>query len=494
MKHLNVRAARGMMPASPIVMPARPIRLAIVGLLCLGPFLAEGGQSPARGEGDQLPADTGGALAPAHIGRAQAPALAGSGQPPESRVSATDAEVAKASAAAARRPQSDEAWVNLGDAFMQKGRETADTAYYSKAENAYRKALDLNAKSVEAMVGMAWVNGGRHEFEASIDWSRKVLAIDPKNPAAFGLIGDAAVEMGDYDEAFDQYQKMLDIKPDLSSYGRSAHLLQITGDTRRATWLMMKGVAAGSPYAENTAWCRSQVALIYFAEGAYVPAEQVLEEGLKNLPNDYRLLAAMGRVKAAKKDYAAAIQYYRKAIEIAPQQDTVAALGDLYQLTGQTEEMKNQYALVDSIARLNKANGVKGDMLTAKFYADHDMHLEEALKMEEEEYATRKNVYVADTLAWCYFKNGRIEEAKKYIRLALKQKTPEALFRFHQGIIYEKAGDEALAQQSFYEALSLSPNFDPIWAPVAQQRLLEIGAARKTSQAGAVPKKALTAP
>jgi len=96
------------------------------------------------------------------------------------------------------------------------------------------------------MTGMAWVNGGRHEFEASIDWSRKVLAMDPKNPAAYGLIGDAAVEMGDYDEAYDQYQKMLDIKPDLSSYGRSAHLLQITGDTRRATWLMMKGVAAGS--------------------------------------------------------------------------------------------------------------------------------------------------------------------------------------------------------------------------------------------------------
>jgi tetratricopeptide (TPR) repeat protein len=403
--------------------------------------------------------------------------------------STTDAEVAKASAVTARRPDSDAAWVNLGEAFMQKGRETADTGYYSKAEHAYRKALDLNAKSIDAMVGMAWVNGGRHEFEASIDWSMKVLAIDPKNPAAFGLIGDAAVEIGDYDEAFDQYQKMLDIKPDLSSYGRSAHLLQITGDNRRAVWLMMKGVAAGSPFAENTAWCRSQVALIYLAEGAYLPAEQVLEEGLKYLPTDYRLLAAMGRVKAAKKDYTAAIEYYRKAIEIAPQQDSVAALGDLYQLTGQTEEMKRQYALVESIARLNKANGVKGDMLTAKFYADHDIHLEEALKMEEEEYRTRKNVYVADTLAWCYFKNGRMEEAKKYIRLALKQNTPEALFRFHKGMIYAKAGDAAVAQQAFYEALSLSPNFDPVWVPLAERRLQELGVERSAIPAAAVSSK-----
>ena len=393
--------------------------------------------------------------------------------------SASDAEVAKASAAAARRPESDAAWVNLGDAFMQKARETADSAYYTRAEHAYRKALDINAKCVDAMAGMAWVNGGRHEFEASIDWSMKVLAIDPKNPAAYGLIGDAAVEMGDYDEAFDQYQKMLDSKPDLSSYGRSAHLLQITGDTRRATWLMMKGVAAGGPYAENTAWCRSQVALIYYSEGAYVPAEQVLDEGLKYLPNDYHLLSVMGKVKAAKQDYAAAIEYFKKASEIAPQQDIVAALGDLYGLTGQTELMKRQYALVESIGRLNKANGVKGDMLTAKFYADHDMKLEEALKMAQEEYATRKNVYAADTLAWCYFKSGRIEDAKKYIRLALKQNTPEALFRFHKGMIYGKAGDQGVAQQAFYEALSLSPNFDPIWAPVAQRRLQELGESRK---------------
>ena len=405
---------------------------------------------------------------------------------PVMAASATDAEISKASADTVRRPQSDSVWVSLGDAFMQKARETADSAYYTRSEHAYRKALDLNPKCVDAMAGMAWVNGGRHEFEASIDWSKKVLAIDPKNTAAYGLIGDAAVEMGDYDEAFDQYQKMLDIKPDLSSYGRSAHLLQITGDTRRATWLMMKGVAAGSPYAENTAWCRAQVGLIYLSQGAYVPAEQALEEGLKKRPNDYHLLAVMGKVKAAKKDYPAAIEYYRKASEIAPQQDIVAALGDLYRLTGQTEEAKKQYALVESIARLNKANGVKGDMLTARFYADHDVKLEEALKMAQEEYSTRKNVYAADTLAWCYFKSGRLDEAKRYIRLALKQNTPEALFRFHKGMIYLQAGVPAAAQQAFYEALSLSPNFDPLLAPVAEHLLQELGSAPKAVQTAAV--------
>ena len=388
---------------------------------------------------------------------------------------ASDLEVTKAAADAAKRPESEDAWVRLGDAFMQKVRETADAGYYARAEGAYRKALARNPKCADALAGMAWVNGGRHEFEASIEWARKVLAVDSKYTAAYGLIGDADVEMGDYDDAYEQYQKMLDLHPDLSSYGRSGHLLQVMGDTRKASWFMGKAIKAGSPYAENTAWCRSQLALILFAEGAYVPAEQVLEEGLRKLPNDYRMLAAMGKVKAARKDYAAAIDNYKKAVAIAPLQDVVAALGDLYQLTGQAEEASRQYALVETIAKLNKANGVRGDGLTAKFYADHDRNLEEALRMAQEEYKTRKNVYAADTLAWCYYKNGQLNEARKYISTALRHKTPEALFYFHKGMIYAKAGDQRVARNALYQALSISPDFDPVQAKIAMQAVDDLG-------------------
>jgi tetratricopeptide (TPR) repeat protein len=401
---------------------------------------------------------------------------------------ATDAEVSKAAAIAAQQPSNDQAWVRFGDVLMQKGRETADAAYCSRAENAYRKALALNSKRLEALIGMAWVNGVRHEFESSIAWAQKALAIDPKSTAAYGLIGDAASEMGDYDRAFNQYQKMLDLHPDLSSYSRSAHLLHITGDTQRASWLMQKAIQAGSPYGENTAWCRSQLALIFFAQGAYVPAQQLLEEGIRQTPNDYRLLAAMGKVKAALKDYPSSIEFYGRSVAIAPQQDVVAALGDVYTVAGKPEEAKKEYALVESIARLNKANGVRGDMLTAKFYADHDRNLPEALTMAEEEYKTRKNVYQADTLAWCYYKNGRIPEALQYIQIALSRKTPEASFYFHKGMIYAKAGDTSAAKIVLYQSLSINPNFDTLQSPVAMQTIAELGSQPSPVQSASLSK------
>jgi tetratricopeptide (TPR) repeat protein len=398
------------------------------------------------------------------------------------RRSASDAQIEHWAAQIKEKPKDDAAWTSLGDADMQKARETADLSYYGRAEQAYRQALVVNPKRVEAMIGLAWVNGGRHEFERSQEWAHKALALDPQNNEAYGLIGDADVEMGNYDAAFQDYQKMLDIRPDLASYSRGAHLLHLSGDIRKAAWLMDKAIKAGGPYAENTAWCRAQLALIAFSNGGYWGADQVLTDALKHNPNNYHLLAAMGRVKAAEKQYDAAIDSYRKAIAIAPQIDAVVALGDLYTVTGKTVEAAQQYALVETIDKLNKANGVRGDMQIALFYANHDRNLPEALRMAEEEYQTRKNVYAADALAWCYYKNGRYTDAKRMIDAALSRKTPEAMFLFHKGMIDARLGDEQAARQTLYEALSLSTNFHPIYAAQAVAKVNELGAHRVSAK------------
>ena len=76
------------------------------------------------------------------------------------------------------------------------------------------------------------------------------------------------------------------------------------------------------------------MALMHFAQGSYLSAYQLLAQGLKETPDNYHLLAAMGRVKAGLKDFPAAIEYYKRAQEIVPQHEVVVALGDLYTLQG----------------------------------------------------------------------------------------------------------------------------------------------------------------
>jgi tetratricopeptide (TPR) repeat protein len=395
---------------------------------------------------------------------------------PTGRVAA-DADKAVATWAARARltPDSAGAWTELADALMQKARETADASYYAHADRAYAKALELEPNSGTALAGRAWVAGCRHEFEQSAAWAEKAIAAAPDQPAAHGLLGDARMEMGDYEAAGEHYQKMLDLRPDQSSYSRGAVWLFATGDVRKATWLMGKAAGAGSPYAENTAWCRAQLALMHFHTGALLPAEQLVEQALTETPANVHLLAVAGRVKAARGDYPAAIELYRKAAAVAPQHDTLVALADLYRLTGKPADAEEQDALVEATHRLNQASGVRGDSQLARFYADRGRNLQEALALAEEEYKSRKTIAVADTLAWCLYKNGRLEEARKAAEKALRYKTPDASIRFHAGMIAAKLGDRPQAQLHLYQALSLNPHFHPIDAKTAADTLAELG-------------------
>src|SRR4030095_6228020 len=53
----------------------------------------------------------------------------------------------------------------LGDAFMQKARETADSAYYRRAELAFERARALDATDVSATMRLSQVHGARHELD-----------------------------------------------------------------------------------------------------------------------------------------------------------------------------------------------------------------------------------------------------------------------------------------------------------------------------------------
>ncbi len=375
-----------------------------------------------------------------------------------------------------RERQDRAAWTALGDALMQKARETADASYYGRAEEAFARARALDAAHGDALVGLAWVQSARHEFEKSIEWAQKALALDATNAAAYALLGDAALEMGDYDLAAEHYQKMLDLRPDISAYSRTAHFLFVIGDVRRAAWLMDRAITAGGPYPENVAWCRAQLALMHLATGNLVAAEQIVDSATARTPNNYHVLFAQGRVRAARGSYAGAIESYRRASAIAPQYEVVVALGRLYTVTDDPKRAEQQWALVETIDRLNRANGVTGDVQIARFLADRDRHLPEAVTIAEREFKRRPNVFVADALAWAYYKNGRYADARRLAAKALAHHTPDASFLFHAGMIHAKLGDRATAQRQLAQALSLNPAFDPIDAPLAAATLAELGA------------------
>jgi tetratricopeptide (TPR) repeat protein len=366
------------------------------------------------------------------------------------------------------------AWTDLGDLLAQEYRNSGDTAYYSHAEAAYRRALKLDPRKVDAMTGLAWVFGGRHMFLESTEWARRALDIEPDNRAAYGISGDAALEQGDYELALDHYRRMTELRPDLASWSRGAHLLWMTGSVSRAIALMQMAIRSGAPFAENTAWCRARLAMMFFHDGALVPASQTIEAALAGAPNNTQVLLAAGRIAAARGDLAGAERYYQTMLKGGPNLEALVALCDLSMARGDKAAAEEFYAKVEALHSANVAAGVHDHTTIAKFYADHDRHLAQALVLAEQHKLTR-NVQEADILAWVYFKNGDRARAVEFMKLALSQNTPDPDMQFHAGMIAAQAGDRVSAQKHLQAALAMNPRFHPVFADVAAKTLNELG-------------------
>lgn len=398
----------------------------------------------------------------------------------------SDKEIAKWKQRLGKKPDDAGLWLNLGDALMQKARETANHQYYDWAEKAYHQSLVLSPEKSDAMTGLAWVCGERHQFPESIAWGEKAIAINAKDEAAYGLIGDAQIELGDYKGAFKSYQQMLDIRPDLASYSRGANLLYLTGDTRKGMWLMTKAIKAGGAYGENTAWCSAKLAEMLVGEGAVVPAESILKDAAKIAPNNYYVLAAMGKVQTARGNYPEAIALYQKAVAIAPQHAGLVALGDLYTVTGQKDKAEETFALVERMHEEHKKYGNGDELYMARFFAEHDRQLPRALAIAQMHQDT-KNAVNADTVAWCYYKNNKLPEAKAQIKRALTAAAPDAPVLFHAGMICARLGERPVAQKYLYQALSRNPYFSLMDATVAVDTLKTLGNTPPAMPPGGVP-------
>jgi tetratricopeptide (TPR) repeat protein len=373
-------------------------------------------------------------------------------------------------------------WIQTGAALAQLQRDSEDPRYFDAAEAVYAEALRLTPKSIDALAGIAWVTGGKHQFDQSIGWANQALAVDPQCIEAFGILGDAALELGDYDMAFENYQKMADLRPDLSSWSRGAHLLWLTGETNKAKTLMGKAIGAGAPFAENTAWCRIRMATMLFHEGAIRPAEETIRPLLEAGSKNSHLLLLTARIAGAKDDLTVAEKHYRTLLEAGPNQQAYAGLGDLMTAKGNAENAEKFYLKVEDLHASHMKDGVHDHGFMAKFLADNNRNLLEALRMAEERKLT-KNVQEADTLAWVYYKNGMLPQAIAAMKRALSHNTPDPEMHYHAGMIASAYGDLTSAKKHLERSLAMNPNFSLIQAPLAVKALEQLDQKKSITQA-----------
>ena len=371
-------------------------------------------------------------------------------------------------------PNNGQAATMLGQAYLQKARETGDPSYYPKADELFSKAWKLDNKDFAAATGLGTLALARHDFADGLTWGQRAHAINPYYPPAFGVMGDALVELGRYDEAVATIQQMVDLRPDLTSFSRVSYIRELKGDVPGAVDAMQRAAEAGSGRAENLAWAQAQLGNLAFNQGDLDGAKARYDDSLRTVDSYVYGQAGLAKVAAAKGDYTTAISLYQTAIRTMPLPEFVIALGDVYSAAGQPDAANQQYALVDAMTQLYTNNGVDTDVEMALFRADHDRDLDQALMLAQAGYERRPSIKAADVLAWTLYKTGNYAEAQKYSQEALKLGTKDALMLYHAGMIEAALGNTDVAIKDLQSALTINPYFSVRFAPVAKSTLFQL--------------------
>ncbi len=372
------------------------------------------------------------------------------------------------------------AFNKLSGYYLQRMRETGDAKYLDLASRAAQSSIKiLPAESnAGALSALAQVEFAAHNFTAARDHAIQLVSNDPRKSQPYLILGDALIELGDYERATEVFGQ-------IQAVGGGG----IAGETRLARFDMLRGKSDKARYRlenvlalaiqevprdrETIAWCRSQLGELALSLGNYEDAERRYREALADFPDYYRAVAGLARALAARGDMASATTEAERAVRVLPDPSFVALLGDIYRASGKEKEAQAQYALVEQIARLNDSSGVLYNRQLALFYADHEMNPEQAYKLASKEYEVRRDIYGADAVAWTALKAGRVSVAQKTIREALRLGTQDARLFYHAGMIARAAGDRDEARQYLKRAVDLSPEFDPLQAPLARKALQE---------------------
>jgi tetratricopeptide (TPR) repeat protein len=383
----------------------------------------------------------------------------------------TDERIAALSKQSAARPSDLHTQNLLAKAYIQKMRETVDFGYLDRASRIVDDVIARDASNFEAVRLRSEIGMERHEFQRVAEYSEEITKLAPNDPWSWGMLGDASMELARYPQAKQAYEKMLALRPDLSSYNRVAYYQFVMGHAEVAIGLMRNAISGGSDSPENTAWCLADLGSMQFKVGKLKDAEASFRQALAEFPNYYPAFAGLGRIHAAQDKFDLAIENYKKAQAAVPMPEYAAALDAIYARLGKPAEAKKQRDLIDVIEKMGRAGNEKTNRNLALIFADEDRDLDRALELVQNEIAVRPDVYTNDALAWVLYKLKKYEAADAASRKAVGLGTPEPMFYFHAGTVALALGRKQEARADLEKALALNPAFDVVHAAAARETL-----------------------
>jgi len=281
--------------------------------------------------------------------------------------------------------------IELSELYLQKVMVTADPSYYEKINILLDSAEKIDPTNSDIFALRASVEIGKHHFAEGKALAEKAITLNGSNRLAFGLLGDANIELGKYEEAVDAFQKMIDIRPEYSSYIRIAYLRELYGDINGAKDMLELAIKTGSSIKANISFAHVELGKLYMRENLDMAKTHFISanEIVQNYPP---ALEGLGKVAFFNKNYDEAIEYFTRAYDILPIVQYASDIGDVYIAMGNDKKAKQYYTLALLAFEKSSGGGVNNDLEESQFLSERNLEPKKALEKAKKAYADRLNV------------------------------------------------------------------------------------------------------
>jgi Flp pilus assembly protein TadD len=310
----------------------------------------------------------------------------------------------------------------LALAYARRARETSSHDWYVKGEETLAKLPPAQRQVFEVRKTDAWLQLGQHRFQKAYGLAKALVKQTPDDVQAYGLLADAAVEIGRYDEAEKAVQWMLDIRPgNVPAFTRAAYLRELFGDEEGAIELMQKAYQRTlETEVEDRAWILTHIGHLETRRARFAEAERALQGALKLFPDYHYALARLANLRSLQGRYADAAALFAKRYAAADHPENLYDLAVAERLAGQTKKARASFIAFEKAALKESGGEDNANHELTAYYLNVAGSPKQALKIAQAEFERRQDWRTRLALAEALRKTGRSGDAEKAIAPALE--------------------------------------------------------------------------
>jgi len=348
-----------------------------------------------------------------------------------------DLEAALADSLLAMYPEETELYLLRGQCYEFEGN-------YEAAVRLYSQGVKQDTGFALGIMSLGYAYSVLGEQKKAVEYMQRYIRMAPQEPDPLASYADLLMRAGQYDEALEQYQKALQVKPDY--------------------WYAVR-----------------EIGTVYLVKGRLRDAERQFEEAVKLLPatmqSEAGLMRLRGVIDLQRGRYEDAIQLFRAVHAI--DSTYVGTTGGLTVALSKLKRFDEAWAMAESVRAEMDRRNLTGRQLVQGYHLLRARILLEEGRTEEAEGECREAMEASTPLtrAAVYIHLARVYRARRAWEpaidaienaLSLNPNSPEALHVL--ALVYSDRGDKQMASEIGERLFQLWSAADSDYVPLLELR------------------------